>query len=235
MIRCLRFAPILLLLSHAPPSRALERVAARIDDDRADAWSAGATTTIRYYNICTGWVWIIRGVESSARVGVEVEAPAPGVLVESWHYVWSGIPPGWGYTGQIAVNVVDASGCPAGSPLASQAFLPLTGWNRYSWNVVTPTRFSLNLTTSPLAGSPLELTTDHPGPAGGLPPACGTCYPVTRVSRSFRFGSGPSPLCPPDPFFFDGVCDAELLWDVTMQFPVTVEPTTWGQVKALYR
>lgn len=38
--------------------------------DRADAWVASATGTIRYWNICTDGIWVWSGFEPSDRLGV---------------------------------------------------------------------------------------------------------------------------------------------------------------------
>jgi hypothetical protein len=40
----------------AAPALALEKTSARVID-RED-WSASGTTSVRYYNNCTGWVWV---------------------------------------------------------------------------------------------------------------------------------------------------------------------------------
>ena len=83
------------------------------------------------------------------------------------------------------------------------------------------------------------IATDHPaaGPTG--PQACGLCFPSTRSTHTFLYGTPASPLCPGEPLN-DGVCDAELLgWSVTYACvhdgPDAVEQASWGAIKNLYR
>ncbi len=219
----------------APSASALE-TSRRIDDTRADSWNAGATVRITYYNICTGWIWIRSGFPARSRFGIGVDVPAAvSTLGSSWQYFYSGVPMGWGYTGTIAASVVDASGCPAGVPLASQPWAPRTGWNLLSWNAVVPDRFALHCTTGPGGGSPLAVVLDHPGPVAGGPAACGTCYPTSRVNHSFTWGTAALPLCPGEPMFHDGWCHAQLLWDFELATVDALGPATWGRIKSLYR
>lgn len=218
----------------ASPTLALERFSARLDPERADAWSAGASMTIQYYNLCTGWIWILSGFAASDQFGVCFDFGwwIPGVCA-SWHYVHTAAPSGYGFTGTIAVSSADANWCPAGVPIQSQVFLPATGWNLYSWRgLYVPDALVIHVTLGAAAGTPLAIGTDHPAPVSGGPPACGTCYPTTRVNHSFYYG--PDGRCPGSTFFNDGVCDAQLLWDCT-SCPMSVEPQSWGAVKSLYR
>ncbi len=218
-----------------PSSNALE-ASRRIDDTRGDTWHAGNTVTITYYNICTGWIWAHYGFLPRTQLGVVVESPsAVSVLTASWHYIVSGVPAGYGFTGSIGASVVDAAACPAGVPLAWQVCLPITGWNLYSWSVVVPERFAIHMTTGPGYGTPLAMALDHPAPRGGGPPACGTCYPTTRVNHSFRWGTVALPLCPGEVVLHDGWCDAQLLWDFDLAVVDSVEPASWGRIKALFR
>lgn len=216
---------------------ALERVARPIEASRPDAWDSGGTATIRYYNLCNGWIWVLGGFPPDAWFGIVVDAPSSGgVLGTSWHYVFSGVPVGWGFTGTISVSGVDAADCPAGTPLARQAFAPHTGWNAFSWNIPVPMRFALHVVARSYGQpTPLAMGLDHPGPVEGGPPACGSCYPATRVNHSWDWGTTGAPLCPPSPLLFDGWCDAQLLWDCDLGYPSAAGPPTWGQIKALYR
>ncbi len=220
------------------PSPALERSEARLDTDRADAWNAGTTCTITYYNVCTGWIWILSGFEASDQFGVCFDSccgpDAGGLLVASWHYIHSGAPAGWGYTGTVSVSLRDHNCCPTGVPVQSTTFLPVTGWNVYSWHAVVPAAFAIHATLGPAGGTPLAVATDHPGAVAGGPPACGTCYPTSRVNHSYYYGA--TGACPGSVFFNDGVCDAQLLWDCDLLCKaVGVEPRSWGAIKSLYR
>ena len=49
-------------LVFAASGRALEKTVARMPHDtRPDNWSVGTTCSVRYYNFCTGWVWVWSG------------------------------------------------------------------------------------------------------------------------------------------------------------------------------
>jgi len=83
--------------------------------------------------------------------------------------------------------------------------------------------------------NPAAFGTDRPaaGPSG--PQACGTCYPVNRTIRSFMYGPSLSPICPGSTFN-DGVCDANLFWDIDLlEGGFAVEESSWGKIKTLYR
>jgi hypothetical protein len=54
------------------------------------------------------------------------------------------------------------------------------------------------------------------------------------VNHSFAYGTAASPVCPGSTFF-DGVCDAQLIWRADTACIDAVEPSTWGQIKGLYR
>jgi hypothetical protein len=108
-----------------------------------------------------------------------------------------------------------------------------------NWNeLAVPDRFAIVVTLDEEAlPNPAAFGTDHPsaGPTG--PQACGLCYSADRTNRSFMYGTPASPLCPGVPFF-DYVCDAQLFWSALMVCddpPLSTEPSTWGQIKNLYR
>lgn len=226
---------LLPLLVVTSPTPALEKTVAPLDDERSDAWNAGLTCVITYYNYCTGWIWNWSFFSPSDRFGVCYESceSYPCALVESWQYVSTGAPSGYGFTGTIAVSAVDANCCPVGAPLQTQVFLPVAGWNGNSWWVLVPARFAIHVTLGPAPDSPLVVSTDHPAPGPTGPPACGTCYPATRVNHSYYWD--PDAICPGSPFF-DGLCDAQLLWDCGMICKwVGAEPRSWGSIKSLYR
>lgn len=233
----------LVLLALAAPGLALEKRAARLTDD-PDEWRSGGTSTYcltNYYNICTGWVWIWSGWTPGDRIGVCFDAccaePLAAAVDTSYVYFSTGAPPGYGFTGTIDVFAVNADCCPVGSPLWTQPLLPVSGWNSVGLgNILVPPTFAVAFTFGPAAGTPAGIATDHPeqGPTG--PPACGTCYPSTRPTRSFWWGTTMSTVCPGLPLY-DNLCSAEFLWDVSMhcEAPVSLESTTWAAIKSLYR
>ncbi len=208
--------------------------------DRADEWNAGVLCTVSYYNYCTAWVWAWSNFSGSSRLGTvfaTCDDPLGATLIESSILVAYSAPPGYDYTGTIAVHNVDANDCPVGAAIASQPFLPTSGTDVRQWGIAVPGEFAIVLTIeAPFGGpNPGGFATDHPaaGPTG--PQACGSCYPANRAIHSFYYGTAANPFCP-GYTFSDGVCDAELIWDATMTAgPLALEPSSWGSIKAIYR
>jgi hypothetical protein len=242
-----RFVLCLALPTLSAPASALEKISRpAVGFDRLEAWSSGPLNTIAYYNTCTGWIWTWSGFQPGERIGVYYETQPifefNHFLETSSHFVFSGAPSGYGYTGTLEIRTADAAQCP-GPVRASQPWLPVAGWNEITWNHGLPPQgplgYDILYTMGPGVGSPLSFATDHPaaGPTG--PPACGTCYPSTRVTRSYFFGTESSPLCP-GTRFDDSVCPAELLWEIAGHIipakgPVSIESTSWANIKAMYR
>lgn len=224
-------------VTFAGTAGALERASAVLDDATADPWRNCATATIRYYNTCTGWIWILSGFQAADRFGVAFDVGwGHGILCATSHFYWSGAPAGWGFTGTMALHDVDDNDCPVGMPLDTQAHLPTTGWMRHEWGWgvgFDRPRILLLVTLGPGGDPPIHVATDHPAAVAGGPPACGTCYPTTRQNRSWYYGTDVS--CPPATLFHDPVCDAQLLWEAEVSFVDPVEPASWARVKSLYR
>ena len=200
-------------------------------------WSSSVDCQLSYYNSCNGWIWVWAGWRTRDRLGVVFDACCPQAeVVSTWTYVVTGQPYGWGYT-TIALQAVDGNDCPSGAPIAEHV---RNGWEWTldSWDgVAVPGRFAVVETIYWLAGGGAPTATrvtDHPAQGGSVPAACGSCYPTTRVNRSYLWGDANAPLCPGQPFF-DGTCDAQLLLTVELNCPTSIEPSTWGAIKALYR
>jgi hypothetical protein len=233
------------MLCLATSGMALEKKAASFDDNRSDDWNAGATCRVNYYNICTGWVWCWSGFGDDFRLGLVVDsccgAGEQASLLQTSHFLCTPAPSGYGFTGTIAVHNVDANNCPVGAPIASQPYLPnyvTFPFSVVAWaSVPVPSKFAVVVTTAQdLFENPAAFGTDHPaaGPTG--PVACGTCYPANRPNNSFGYGTAASPVCPGSTFN-DGICNAQLFWDIDLACggPVSVEQTSWGSIKGLYR
>jgi hypothetical protein len=226
------------MLAFASSSFALEKTAVQMTaDDRLGDWNAGTSCSIAYYNFCTGWVWIWSGWSSGDKVGVAYENCCPGdaSLTTSWLFAWTGAPSGYGFTGTIEVTNSDAAQC-KGAQIASQGYLPASGWNSYGWGVPVGAFFVIQQTHGNSAvPNPTSYATDHPaaGPTG--PVACGACYPTTRANHSFYYGTANSPLCPGSPLN-DGVCDAQMLNSASLVCgDVSVQESSWSEIKGLYR
>jgi hypothetical protein len=232
------------MLCLATSSMALEKKAVSFDGSLSDDWNAGASCRVSYYNICTGWVWCWSGFGDDFRIGQVIDSCCgpneQAALLQSAHFLCTAAPAGYGFTGTIAVHNADANNCPVGAPIASQPYLPAYVTFPFSvvaWPAVpVPSKFVLVITTSEAGfASPAAFGTDHPaaGPTG--PVACGTCYPTNRVIRSFGYGTTASPSCPGSTLN-DGVCDAQFFWDIDLVCgPVSVEDSSWGAIKGLYR
>jgi hypothetical protein len=227
-------------------SVALEKRAALLDETGREAWSSGtASCRALYYNFCQGWVWVWSYWRPGDRFGTAFSSCCP--VGESAHqlkdmflYASTGSPSGYGLTGTIDVWTADAHNCPSGAALRSTPMLPHAGWNSVDWSPpvdVSGGGFVITYTlASGTRSDPVGFVTDHPsaGPTG--PAACGTCFPSTRITRSYYYGRGSDTYCP-GIVLFDGVCEAELLMDCAMTCtpPVNVASRTWGQIKGLYR
>jgi len=246
----IRLLTAALLLAAVPgPGRALERSAHRppnLDRPGSDEWARGCTQSIIYYNYCTGWIWAWSGWDAGERTGISHVTTYCNdnyLLASSWHYASEGTPSGYGFTGTMELAVATSDRCPTSVTLAVRPILPVAGWNHLYWATHLPggpPGWLLLWRNGPVAGNPTSWATDHPaaGPTG--PPACGTCYPETRETRSFRFGTPSSPACPGLPYEDGSGCTAELLWDVEGGFvewgtPVAVEAESWAGVKTMYR
>jgi hypothetical protein len=229
------------VMSLATTGLALEKTAARIDDSRADFWSQDYTCSVAYYNFCTGWIWCWSGWSPNDMFGTCFTTccnPALGettTLTASWAYACTGSPTGYGFTGAMEVWGTDGACCPT-APLFSQPLLVASGWNGLGWGVSVPDQFIMMYVCSPATGDPFAMATDHPaaGPTG--PQACGYCYPSPRTTFSFYYGTPTTILCPGSPLD-DGICYAELVFDVALDCieGVSVEDSSWGTIKGLYR
>jgi hypothetical protein len=224
------------LLPSVFTATALEKTAKRADD-RPELWSQATTCTVAYYNTCTGWIWCWSGYSPFDMVGVCVQEPCctttPVILQTSWHYLCTGTPVGWGFTGTLDIFNADPQCAPTGPPLFSSVWLPASGWNSFGWGVPVPFPYVMAVTWGPGPANPSAIATDHPaaGPTG--PQACGYCYPSPRTTFSFYYGTPTSPLTPGSPLD-DGICYAELFWDFAFTCGIGVEESTWGAIKGLY-
>lgn len=226
------------MLVLAGSSFALEKTAVRMtDEDLAGGWTAVGTCSVVYYNTCTGWIWLWGGWSPGDIIGTCYDTCCGTgeltTLDQSVTYFRNIAPAGYGFTGTIAVQTADANMCPTGV-LASAPLLPVLRWNYNNWGIQVPNRFAVTYEHGPGVANPTRPSTDHPaaGPTG--PAACGYCFPTTRVARSFYYGTAASPLCPGSTFN-DGVCDSNLLGLVFLNCSVSVEESSWGSVKNLYR
>jgi hypothetical protein len=242
------------MLCLASSGLALEKKAVRYDADGSDDWNAGATCVTAYYNICTGWVWVFgfddaTVVNDLSQIGVAATnccgSGEVSSLLQTRIRYWSGSPSGYGFTGTIATFAADVNGCPVGAAIESQAFLPpyVPGGNAFytqNWSGtnVLPNAHVVAVTfpgdTAPGGINPLGFGTDFGtvGPTG--PDACGTCFPTGRQSHTYLWQDSGGSYCPGLTFLSQS-CEVELLWDLSYACNVSVEESSWGSIKGLYR
>jgi hypothetical protein len=207
--------------------------------ERSDEWNASTTGTIRYYNNCTGWVWVWSGWSPGEQMGVNFDTGACGTraLNTSWALTFSGVPAGYGFTGTIAAM----GGIDCSAPvLASQPYLPpvTSGWNATVWSgLLVPQNFQILISWGAMTGftNATGLASDHPLAGVTGPTACGTCFPTTRAVQSRYFGVAGA-YCPSGTTLSDGLCNIEFMIDVNVKCtPVSVESTSWSRIKSTYR
>jgi len=225
------------MLVFATSGLALEKTAVRADRTNADGWDAGASCSVTYANICTGWLWVWSGWSPGDTFGVGFEpCCANGALVGATAYFWTGSPSGYGFTGTLTLSEGDANLCPTATVLNSVIILPPGGPESLAGAGAAGANAVLAYTVGAGVGNPISMPTDHPaaGPTG--PQACGSCFPSTRPIHTFYYGTPATPLCPGSSFN-DGICDAEgLFWSAAFTgCTISVEENTWGAVKNLYR
>jgi hypothetical protein len=244
MRKCFVTAFVLVLLV-ATTGLALEKTAMRATDlEQPNQWNAQTTCTVRYYNTCTGWVWIFTGWSPNDVVGTCYNTccqPGQSTVLQSttvYQHEAYQAPAGYNFTGVIEVR----PGCDFCVP--ALASLPLDwqplgtgGWMTkvFDWNIPVPDQFLVTMQVGPGPGNPAGIVTDHPaaGPTG--PQACGYCYPNPRTCTSFYFGPSTSPLCP-GTSLTDGICCVEWYWYSTLLCEgVAVESDSWTNIKALYK
>lgn len=242
-LRIVALATFALILSTAGTSAALEKTTRLLNVDTGDDWRGGTTCAISYYNTCTGWLWVWGGWANGDRVGVASQnccgAGFTSHVTDMRIYWGTGAPAGYGFTGSVDLWAADVNGCPTGPSLGTQPMLPIDGGfatATFTAPVPVPDDFIVTYTFADAMSlnNPAQIGTEHPaaGPTG--PQACGSCYPALRTNRTFYYGTGASPVCPGSTLN-DGVCDAQLLWDVNADCVVSVESNSWGQIKNLYR
>jgi hypothetical protein len=226
------------VMALATSALALEKAAKpMIDDGRGDDWGATTSVTIRYYNLCTGWLWVWSGWAHGEALGVCVDACGSNAnLGATWALTFTPQPSGYGFTGTISIQ--DRCDC-TGNVLAAQPWLPISGWTAHAWNVLVPNNFLININWAAPATftNASALGSDHPavGPTG--PVSCGACFPANRAVRSLYFGVGGA-LCPGVQLNDGGgtTCNIEWIIDIGLKcLPVSVEEASWGSIKNLYQ
>jgi hypothetical protein len=225
------------MLLVATSGLALEKTMVPMKPNVEHGWDAAASCSVFYANTCTGWLSVWSPFAAGDKVGLILDPCCPnGQLITTQAYFWTGSPGGYGFTGTIELSS-NAGGCP-GVSYGTFAELPPAVGGPVINNWVGVPAGSAILTyevANSIYPDPLTIPTDSPGAGPTGPQACGLCYPSTRQTHSFVFAAAGTPLCPGSTFA--DVCDAELLFwgGLFTGCPVSVEESSWGSVKNLYR
>ncbi|MEZ5066002.1 MAG: hypothetical protein R3B81_14810 [bacterium] len=220
------------------PALALERAREFVLDPSIESpWIGSETCEVRYFNICTGWVWYW-AAQDGDRSGTVFETCHPGceVVTARAYFIDRG-QTGRGYTALLGLYAVDENDCPQEPPLASVAYIQIEGWQMFQFGgVPTPSRFALMAThASPIYwDNAIGFVSDHPGAGPTGPVACGTCYPADRVTHSYDWGNRSTPVCPGE-LIESPVCPAEFLLDVQLSCTSAVSENSWSRVRSMFR
>jgi hypothetical protein len=194
----------------------------------------GTCANYRWYNLCSGYIWIYHGWPLGAGVGVlfggqEQPCVAPGNVVKRAITYYRNTAPT--YACRIAVSLerdVEGDGCPDGS-LASECFDPSLRWNCSEFNQTIP------------EGTEYLIVRQYKADQSGLDylPGFATDGP---------FNQGCEPLGAPRSFAYaaDGTCqpwsgptdraDNFLTWlIVDGEVPNALSTSSWGAIKGLFR
>lgn len=228
----------LFVLSIVPSGWAFEKVLDRATSTDAN-WNAGASCTIQYWNACVGWTWTWTSWSPQDRIGVNFHSCRPNLeSVDVFTRFTNGVPvcPGYGFTPHLEAFAADANGCATGPVLGTVTFLPdgTTQNVAFAAPVAVPPSFVALIRMGSGGNGTVRYGTDYDaqGPTG--PQGCGLCFPTTRATRSFYYGTPSSPLCPGSRV--EGpVCDVEWRWNPHMSGGVNIEESSWSQLKNMYR
>ncbi|MBM3321636.1 MAG: hypothetical protein FJY73_13320 [Candidatus Eisenbacteria bacterium] len=192
---------------------------------------------IVYYNICSGYHWAWGWGAPTEEAGVVFDLPAkcdkvPGTECTNlgfWWY-WIQTQPGYNYTVTYRLFRTDSQFCKAGSAIGTLARQdPVERWNYYPGLGSTEDDVVVLTASLDWGGRPYLVTDNNQkNQEKG-------CAPATTVARSMYYGVAWNPYCPPQTFA-DQLGPVNLLMDPTFSCEETsIEPASWGAIKALFR
>jgi hypothetical protein len=213
----------------------------------------GTCANLRYYNVCTGYIWIYTFTPSQEyiHVGLRYDGPCihPGNTVKRAITYWRNVVPNYFQTVDVYLdNDANNDGCPDNplAPFASETIDPGLRWNCSNFGTLLPASVTGSLVVRARLNGPTapHLASDLLGPFHGFD--CGNGTP----GRSFVYGTG-NPVYPPpgncaDLFFQGGDWDSAtgrfrynnfhyyLVVD-GLPGPNATENTSWGKVKGLFQ
>lgn len=216
------------------------------DPDRDLGWSANVTCSILYANYCNGYVYAFD--ESGFRFNdanwgqhyQKTDCCGPGessVITSTTTYTWTGAPFGYGFTGTVSIYAATAgTKCPTGSPLASQPWANASGQATWLWGIDCTKSFVQLVNTGP-NGAFYSFASDAPSVGQG-PGNMDPCQSPTPTN-SFFYGVG-GINCPGSELTASIVPNSTTVslffWSAQKVCkPVSVQESTFGQIKGLYR
>lgn len=196
--------------------------------------SGGATgfCSVAYYDYCSGWIWVYSASYYTGS-GIVFDLPAdcgkePGAECVNTHFWWY-----WRFTlpnrtfVDYRVYEVDSSNCLVGEPLYELLnFSPWERWNHHEgFGAFTADRIAIVAgTDGPRMASDNNLANQAAG-----------CGEIPAFPRGFRFEEDGGALCPPAPMA-DPLGPVDLLVEAGFDCQTTsIEPSSWGAVKGLFR
>lgn len=236
----------------AAPAASLESVAIR-ESDSPEGRDVGASCPLeesldaacdnyRWYNLCSGYIWVYSGWEAGEGVGVlfgGAEQPCVQNNCETTRMItyFRDVQPGYGQTVDLFLHDdCDLDGCPDDAEIVFEE-LDVDPGLRWNCSEIGP-YCSVGFTTAGCfqflivrqvhdGGAGPSFATDGPGLAG--------CLPDGESVRSYYYGVNGAACVPwvgPT-----GRHDNFLVWLVMGDrgSPLATESTSWGGIKALFR
>lgn len=191
----------------------------------------GDCGNLRYYNLCSGYLWIYSNFLPGEGAGVRFSGPciSGDGRVERAITYWRNVAPGYGYTVDILLDAdSDGDDCPNYN-LARQLDLdPALRWNCFEPQRCIPDQVpALVLRAESDGGVTPGWATDGPRSA--------ECDPIGS-ENSFYYGFGGDACVPWRIAAPTGRADNFLFWLIVDSGCATAtEPRSWGAVKGLFR
>jgi hypothetical protein len=196
--------------------------------------SNGTCGNYRWYNTCSGYIWIFSGFPAGDEMGTKFGgAPQPcvaaGNTAKRVIYYFRNVAPGYGQTVDVFLHSdVTGDGCRDGLLGQVQNLDPAMAWNCIDYNVCIPGDYVIGSIRHDGGAAPTIVTDgDHYGSTCDLP----------GNQRSYYYGVnnatcepwvGPSPVGRNDNFLMWLIVDTGCASNST-------EPTSWGNIKGLYQ
>lgn len=195
----------------------------------------GTAANYRWYNLCSGYIWIYNNPVAGEGVGVLFGGPAQpevtgGNLVKRAITYWRNVVVNDGYNVHVYLDAdLEGDGCPDYN-IASDLYLdPGLRWNCSDFNVTIPCDLDYLIVRTVIEeGEVPQFATDGPFTS--------ECDPISPA-RSFYYGRNGS-VCIPW-IGRDGNADNFLYWLIVDSAepcpPNANSSTSWGAIKGLYR